>query len=535
MPKLSRRKYSGRTKISNTEQGGACGAAPAVFTGEGCMASSLKKLLVLSTLIYPLSLINQVILSWNFGTSLELDTFWTGYAALVFLCSPVLASREALSLEIRHMAIMAPQQVSSIFSRRLNALFLMALFICGFVWLTAFPLVSFLSGGREEIRRCLLTLFPLQTGGVLLLTLNETLSATLTASGDAMYNQWGRLCGVVASILLVPLTSACLGVNAMALALLVSSGMFLFAQLCVLHHRGIRYEPLHMPSLPGPFAAATLPVLVYLLLTQGVAAYARLALQQNGVSAVSGYQYALSIYGIPENIILFSVHGTLWALLSRNTPDISEAGEEYRRVWSLFKTVAVVMACVTCLLFLFDKAIVRLLLMRGAFNEQSLGASAHALALIALGLVPQSLSLLYGRYMLQRHGTAVSLGWGLQATAGGVCITVGLWLNKPDLILLHNALGAITAIAFFHLFLCGRAHCMARCFPTAFLFRLTLVTLVTLCIPVPDIAALPVIRQWFALPALGCLYGTGFLLLCMILKMPSAEDFRVLRRLFYGD
>lgn len=499
------------------------------------MASSLKKLLLLSTLIYPLSLINQVILSWSFGTSLELDTFWTSYTILVFLCSPVLASREALSLEIRRMALMAPQQVSSVFSRRLNALFLMALLTCGLVWLAAFPLASLLSGGQEEIRRCLLALFPLQTVGVLLLTLNETLSATLTASGDAMYNQWGRLCGVLASILLVPLTSTCLGVNAMALALLVSSGLFLFAQLCVLHHRGIHYEPLSPPSLPGTFAAATLPVLIYLFLTQGMAAYARLALQQNGVSSVSGYQYALSIYGIPENIILFSVHGILWALLSQNTVDINEAGEEYRRVWSLFKAVAVVMACVTCLLFLFDTAIVRLLLMRGAFDAQSLEASAHALALIALGLVPQSLSLLYGRYMLQRHGTAVTLGWGLQAAAGGVCITAGLWLNEMDFILLHNAFGAVVAIAFFHLFLHGRDHCVARCFPAGFLFRLTVVTLVALCMPVPDISALPVSRQWLALPVLGCAYGAGFLLLCMILRMPSVEDFRVLCTLFRAE
>lgn len=410
------------------------------------MLGDLGRMGLLAALSYPLSLVNQVVISRHFGTSQELDAYWVGFFALMFLCAPLLAAREGFARDVSAGARQEGAEAARIFSAHFNTLLVFCAAVCLGCWLLAEPLAGLLTDDPHT-RRSLAELLPALAAGVVLLQLNESLTAALTANGRPVCGQYGRLLGAGTSILAVAWLGASLGTICLALALQIANAAFLAVQLAALRQMGLRYTPWCRPSGWLPLGMLAAPMLCHLVLSQGANVTVRLALQAMGPQLVSSYQYALSLYGIPENIILLSIHGAFWALLgSSPTGD----PDEVRRVWSILRVVAVLMAGTTAVLWTLSEPISRLLFLRGSFTQQSLASSAQALSLLSLGLVPQALSLLYGRFLLLRRGLHVAgVGWSIQAAVGIAVAWAGSSLECIPLVLLQGAIGGVAAMTYF--------------------------------------------------------------------------------------
>lgn len=414
------------------------------------LRTNLGKLLTLSILIYPLSLINQIILSWRYGVSTNFDTYWICYFFILLITVPLCAIKESFSLDIHQKKESSSIKKSKYFSSLFNALLLASILIISTLITTKLYISTTLVPNNSEAQTLCIRLIPILSFAIILLQINESLTATLTLYGESVYIQLGKILGVIGSIISVIVLGAELGILAIAWGILIAALCASILNLVALHKKGICYRPFSLPKLPSYLFTASLPFVFYLFLTQGVAFFLRFALQSLSPNAVSGYQYAFSIYSIPENIITFSLHGALWSYWG------SSASKENKRGIFIdsITIISFILGFATLTFTLFNIPIVKILFMRGNFEKTALIVSTAFLKLLAWTLIPQALSLIFGRYIIINHSLRIAgFGLTLQAITAGVSIYTGMITKNVSIIILHNAFGGMTSLLFFMFYL----------------------------------------------------------------------------------
>lgn len=476
--------------------------------------------------MYILSLGHQIAISYRFGTSVSLDAYWIIFSALLLLYTPLAAFRESFAFEFQRLQ--NSNETSHLFSSSLNALLLLGI-VLGIAAALYYTYGTPLGAGKDA------TSFPgydqlvlMMVCGVAFVPINEVMASLLTARGAPAFVQYNKYVGTGVSLVLVLFLGVQLGVVTLALALLVAGMISLCIQLVFLRRQGLVYNIFSLPRVSSISARLAISLFVSIALTQLIIFLMRVALQDFGAHYVSAHQYAAALCSIPESIIQLSFHGVLWTLLSQKK---TTQRRDYRRFIHALKTATILMIGIAIVLNLFSDPIVRLLLMRGSFEESSLTAASSILSVMALGLPAQTLSLLYGRYIFLHNKKICIWGWLLQGVFALGVVCFGWHVGSIHLVILCNAISATVAVIFFHVMTMktqpmrvqktGKKLLLCGCVAIAMLF-----------LPTPSIQTLPTWLQFIVLSGLCAAYAGTFLFACLGLGFLRKRDLAAVYRFF---
>ena len=190
--------------------------------------SGFIKLVSTSFLIYPLSFLNQLLLSYFFGASEEMDAYWialTGINALTLFTGPM---KDALVPSYFTARTQNLEGARSYISERLNLILTLSLF--SFTLCLAFSdqIAGLLVDQNQQmmigpVARLLLLLSP----AIFLIPLTQALEGVLLGFKRYFIQMLGRLLGTLGSVCALLLFAKWLGVNALVVGNLGALSIFL--------------------------------------------------------------------------------------------------------------------------------------------------------------------------------------------------------------------------------------------------------------------------------------------------------------------
>ena len=362
-----------------------------------------------------LGFLREVALAYVFGASAATDAYLVAFTvpnvifavlggALTVMAVPLFASYASAGKRDEAWRLFA------VFSTLLG-LVLLAVVLTGvpcarqIVWLVA-------PGLPEGTARLAASLLAVMLPGVLFLSLANLFYGLLNAS-----NIFGppALGSVVTNIFIVASILAGLrfGITAVAAGTTLGYLAALVLQLPYLRRAGFIFRPsleFRHPGLKRAFGLM-FPVMVgtgigqiYLIIDRVLAS----GLPEGSISALN---YASKLILLPQGVLVMALSTAIFPALSHKAASGDQAGFSHTLLRAV-KTVLLVALPAGVGLAVLREPVVRLLFMRGAFDEDDLAMTVFALLCFSLGLAGQCLGpvLTRGFYALQDTATPVKVG-----------------------------------------------------------------------------------------------------------------------------
>jgi putative peptidoglycan lipid II flippase len=366
--------------------------------------------------------VRLVVIGSQFGASRELDAYFAAFlipdaifqlliaGALFTALVPVF-----VSLRTRDQDIEAWRLASSVINALVLALaglsLVMALFAPALVPLVAPGFDAPTTELAVRLTRIML-LSPvfIGLGAVVTGLLNSYNNFAVPALAPLVYN----VSIILAAIFVAPF----LGVEALALGVVVGSLLHLAIQLPSLRKVGSRYDlimDLRSPAvrsvalLMGPrtlgLAAGQLNLIVSTVLASG--------LREGSVTA---YNYAFQLSQIPVGIVGVSIAVALFPTLSRDAA-LGNVSEIRRQVSGALRIITFIALPVTAIMVVLREPLTSTIVQYGLFDAEAADRTAGALLFFALGLAAHSAVQILVRAYYAMHDTRTPVFWALVAVA----------------------------------------------------------------------------------------------------------------------
>jgi putative peptidoglycan lipid II flippase len=437
----------------------------------------------LSMLVYPLAFLNQILMSYYFGTSAAVDAYWILLALVNLLIFYVIAAKDALVPEFFNRRRIDADAGNIYFSQTAN--FLLILIILSCVSLALFPrfFTELVVDDRQpQLIEHVVRLVPYVVPLVFLTSATELLNGILVSYNKVLFQHIGRVIGASTSVVFLLLLAPYIHIMALVLAVVVSPLILLIIQLVELRKVGLGYHLFQRPRTDPTFRRMIGALLLSYGFSQIHVILERSVFSFFGTGVIASYQYASSISHIPQSIIIVALATVLW-------PRFMELAQEkdYRRLYQLtFETtqkLLLVLCLISLLIWFFSSEIIHILFFRGAFDKQSLQMTSISLKALVLCITPIGATQIISRALITLQQAKAMLAGGLTIvfTAGAILL-FGRFTNELRISLYHLATG--TAVGYLVLLVAFLRFLSRRCgirpdYPKASLWLLKLVLIVS--------------------------------------------------------
>ncbi len=386
-----------------------------------------------------LGLIRDLIISYQFGTSRDLDAYRATFGILDMIYLVVAGGALGTAFIPVFAGFLEERREEDAWRLAggvLNLAFLALLVTCALVALLAGPLVALTVGsGFDPQKRALTVSFLrllliqpilLGLGGLAKATLESFDHFTLPSIGSNLYNL-----GIIGGALLAPW----LGIDGLVWGVVAGAALFLLVQIPGLRRVGFRYRPTLRLDTPGVWQVGRL--LAPRLFGQSawqinlvvIASFASTLAE--GSVAANGYAYQLML--LPHGLLALSLGTVIFPRLAR----LYAAGDlpalralalgAVRNVLFLALPAAVMLAALRL-------PLLRALFQRGEFDWRSTALTAEALGYYALGLAAFAAAEILVRtfYAMRDTRTPVYVGVGmvlLNIALGWALLRLGMGLG----------------------------------------------------------------------------------------------------------
>lgn len=377
----------------------------------------------LSAAGYVLSFCSQLVISYYFGTSSELDAYWAGLALVNVLCFYLYPLRESLVPALHRAREVSPSQAGLLFSAGLSLLGLLvvvsSLLLWGFsstfaLWLgqTSDPRMT------DEIVRLIPWLIPYMG----LFVLSETMTAVLLSQDRSILQAVVRIMSSVVLLAMLVGFGARLGVSALVLAQVASMSTLVVMCFVALRMLKVQFVNGFVRLLrDGGVFPLFLSLLGTYLLAQLYVLGERAAMAHLSGGLVSAFQYSVSLVNVLLSIVAFPLANLLWPRFLANVEmqDVSLNIELAARAagW-LFMTLTVVCTFV----WVHAEEIVFVLFSRGAFDAVSSERTVGALRATVFAAVPIGVMAIFGRLLMSQGNGRSQIAIGTATTVVGLTV-----------------------------------------------------------------------------------------------------------------
>lgn len=409
-------------------------------------------LVALSAAGYVLSFCSQLVISYYFGTSSELDAYWAGLALVNVLCFYLQPLREALVPALYRAGIANPVEVGRMFSASLSLLGLLLAVSSIILWAFSTTFASWMGQPRNSrTADAIIHLIPWLIPYMGMFVLSETMSAVLLSLDRSVFQAVIRLISSVVLLVMLIGFGAQLGVPALVLAQVAS--MSTLVVMCFVALRTLRLQPVN-GFVRLLRAGGVFPLFLSLLgsyfLAQLYVLGERTAMIHLSGGLVSAYQYSVSLVNVMLSIVAFPLANLLWPRFLANveTQDASRNIELAARAagW-LFMTLTV--ACT--FIWVHAEEIVFVLFSRGAFDAVSSARTVGSLRATVFTAIPIGVMVIFGRLLISQGNGRSQIAIGIATTVIGLSVIgVAVLLESASLVQWHwlsaNTAGLIVAL-----------------------------------------------------------------------------------------
>lgn len=410
-------------------------------------------LVVLSAMGYVLSFCSQLVISYYFGTSSELDAYWAGLALVNTLCFYLQPLREALVPAVHRAGLADPVAVGRMFSAGLSLLGILVVASSILLWAFSTTFPSWMGHASDpRTADAIIHLIPWLIPYMGLLVLSETLSTVLLSLDRAVFQALVRLAGSVVLLGILIGFGAQLGIPALVLAQVAS--MSVLVAMCFAALRALRLQPvggfvrvLHEGGVFPLFFS----LLGSYLFAQFYVLGERTAMIHLSGGLVSAYQYSVSLVNVMLSIVAFPLANLLWPRFLANveTQDASRNIELAARAagW-LFMLLTVACAFV----WVHADELVFVLFSRGVFDAASIARTAESLRATVFAAIPIGVMIIFGRLLISQGNVRSQLAISIATTVVGLTVIgIAVVMNSASLVQWHwlaaNTAGLMIALA----------------------------------------------------------------------------------------
>ena len=337
----------------------------------GSTKRGFVQLLSLSLLAYPLAFITQMLTSYYFGTSARMDSYWLAMAVINTLGFFVGPAREGAIPEFYKRLRRGRSEGIEYFSGVGNAILLVAAAALLIAVLAPRQLAHLVAGSnhpleQEDIQRFIRWLTPL----VFFACATEMLNGVLVSYGKVVFQEIGRLLDAVISIACLGLFGATLGIKALIIATVAAPAALFAVQCLQLRALGFGYRPAAAPRVDRNFSHMAGALLIAYAIGQIYTLYERTTFVRFGQGLLSSVQYARTISGVPDQLLTASLTTAIWPSILSHAYE-NNLHKAFLLTIKACRYLALAMACVILLCFLFSRRIVYLIYFHGAFDPDT--------------------------------------------------------------------------------------------------------------------------------------------------------------------
>lgn len=395
-------------------------------------------LFVLSATAYLLSFGNQLVVSFHFGTSRALDSYWALLSLANFLAFYIQPLREALVPPVYSATAVDREHASVLFSAGLAAQLVLS------VGSSALLLLLVLTGvlsslGMEESSVLWVGFLPY----FLLYALAETCNGLLLSLNRVVYQALARLASALIVLVSLWLLAGRIGALALVVSLLIAQVVTLLASIIGLQKEGMRwvwrgFSPLWLDSR---FRSVFFALLFTYLSAQLYLVCERVTMLALMPGLVASYQYSVSLVNVLISLLAYPLANLLWP---RFLGQVQE-GRADAMLHTATRVVApLTLTLMACCAFVerFASEIVQLLFARGSFDAISTAQTSQALRAAVFAAIPISLFTIFTRILFsQGRGRAIAAGGVTIALSGTGVVLLAGWLGSVALVQWHWVIG----------------------------------------------------------------------------------------------
>ena len=402
-------------------------------------------LFVLSTLGFLISFTNQIAISYNFGTSKELDSYLSLVSVagiFLFYVSPL---KDALIKAVFGAYANNKEAASEVYSSGLIFQSCLALVSIG---LFIFSPISRLYHDtvKDVIEKSIIVSF---VPYMLLLGLSEIANSLLLSLNKLIYQSIARLISSTVGLLIILGLASKFGIYALIIALQASQLINLIVSFYGLFNEGVKFRfvlPTIIFKTKGILSMFGALSFGYLL-AQLYVFFDRFAMMRMSTGLLSSFQYGTTLVNVGISLIVHPIWNIIWPKFLNF--ELNEDWEGMIILGQKALSIVVLVLFFGCsFVFINASDIVTIIYYRGKFSANSIEMTAMALKATIFTAIPITIYGVLTR-ILMTIGEARKLAFAsfIMALSGIFVISISFWGEYKSLIVFHwllsNIVGAL--------------------------------------------------------------------------------------------
>ena len=347
------------------------------------------------------SFASQIVISYFYGTSAELDAYWAALAIVNLLIFPIHPLRESLVPEIHRRSLEdSPKNASEYFSKALTLI----LFIATFGLCLSFAFPGFLSSlvvhsNYEELPRLVSQQLLWLAPAIILLAISETFNSLLASYQAVILQSVSRLLAAGSTLAIIAILAGVVGIQALALGFMGGQLITVIALYMVIRKRGLNYRFTWPANLGKAFFTLSGALLINYTASQIYSIYEKYIFSGFSQGLISAFQYGVSLTNVLITILGISLANVFWPrfLAYANSRDFNQAN---RDMSAALKIVLLGMSIICTIIFCNAETIIHILFVRGAFDADSALRTSQALKAAIFAAVPITAASILGRALI---------------------------------------------------------------------------------------------------------------------------------------
>jgi len=412
------------------------------------MSQHLQKL-VLPTLIsifsFALILGNQLLTSYYFGTSPELDRYLTTLAAIHFLLFYIYPLKETLTSSTSLSTYIKASELNGVLAAVIAILLLISTLLSLVLMTFHKELLAndYASSSKEGVLLVYILIY------LFLLPISETFNSFLIILNLTLHQALVRLGSIVTIFISIVLLSRSLGVGSLLLGLIFAqifivslSGLLLMLNGLRPKWQGFRV----LTRIPFAFQAFTAISVtsLFALLHAFVEKFTMLSMMSG---LVASYLYGISIVNVLISVLTFPFINFIWPkfvdFINRKEED-----QIFSYACNSMRPVIIILIALASFIGYFSLEIVNLLFKRGEFTNQSAMVTAEMLSILLFAAVPVCIAAIFSKVLFaQKHFFIVMFSGVFSSLSGIFIILIAKAIDSITLIqwnwVISNFLGLI--------------------------------------------------------------------------------------------
>lgn len=395
----------------------------------------------------------QLVISYHFGTSIELDAYWAAFTVMNFLAFPLTPLRDALIPEVHSRIRDGAQAASSYFSQGMTLIIAISVLgaLLGGGFAESLTVLS-VSEKQPQVRSLAVELLYWLLPVLALMAVSETLNAILTSYHRVIFQAFARLIGAVTTLVVLWLFVEKLQSRVLPMSMIAAQIVIAFLQIIVLRREGLRYRLVWPKNLGKRFRSVSTALLVTYAASQAYPVFEKHVLTSLSAGLVSSFQYSVALTNVLVTLVGISLTNVFWPRFLDHA-SINDDRRLYVDASIAIRLILLVMGWLSSLVWVNASVLVELVYARGAFDSAAVAKTADSLRLAVFASVPISVSLLMGRALVSLGAARSVMVVGIVTTSMGCMVLIlGRELESPTVALSHwfvaNCVGMIAYMLF---------------------------------------------------------------------------------------